>query len=242
MQLPALFNVMREEGIAYGADLHEELLGSPADEGWRATVAAIHDPARLLPRFNQRFATALAAADQAAIEAWFAQAPGNRIVTHEIETRKRLLDPAAEDSAEAQAQAADLAGNPKLAAVRRVIAATDLVEANVVGGMNANLAFYKAMAAGGAFPDPVGDDTMLDDIAAQEDDIRQDVTVWLESYLFQAYEPLSIQDLDRLAAFSRSVPGQQVLRAEFDAFDAVFEETSAELGAALARRITATDL
>ncbi len=242
LRFGALFAVMQQEGVQYGADLHTEFLGQPADPQWQATVAAIHDPHKLLPQFERRFALGLAAADQAAIETWLAASPGDGIVTREIETRRTLLDPAAEDRAVARAVAADLMDDPKLKAVRRVIDAADLVEANVVGGMNANLAFYQAMAAGGAFAEPVGDAQMLADVAAQEQDIRDDVTNWLEGYLLQAYEPLSIADLDRLTEFSRSSPGRQLLRAEFDAFDAVFEATSAALGAALAQRITATDL
>jgi hypothetical protein len=242
LRLEALFGIMQQEAVTYGSDLHEELLGQPADDGWRATVAAIHDPAHLLPQFDRRFLPGFATADQGAIEAWLASDPGSRIVAREIEVRRLLLDPATEDRAMEAAEAADRRGDPKLAAVRRVIAAADLVEANVIGGMNANLALYRAMAAGGAFPDPVGDADMLADVSAQEEDIRSEVTEWLEGYLFEAYGPLSLADIDRLAEFSGSVPGRQLLRAEFDAFNGVFEETSAALGRALAERITAKEL
>lgn len=242
LQMDRLFGVLQEEGVSYGADLYRDLLDRPADSGWTAEVRAIHAPDRLLPRFESRFADALTGADRDGIEGWLDSPLGRRIVSLEIDTRAALLVPGAEEEAIRQAETAAAARDPRLAAVRRVIDAADLIEANVAGGMNANLAFYRALVRGGAFPDAIPQAEMLADVAAQEDGIRRDVTQWLEGYLFRAYAPLSIADIDRLAGFSASAPGQSLIRAEFVAFDVISEETSAALGAAIARRLAASDL
>lgn len=238
----ALFTILQKEGVAYGRDLAEEMTGEASDPGWVAEVEAIHAPARLRPGYDKTFADALKGADQAAIEHWLASDTGKRVVEHEISAREALLDPEAEDAAIAAAATAQARGDHRFAAVQRIIDAAGLIEPNVVGGMNANLAFYRAMAAGGAFPYEVTESDMLADVASQEEEIRADVTSWIEGYLFLAYSSLSAGDLERIVRFSASAPGQALLRAQFEGFDLVYEESSAALGAALARRMTAAEL
>lgn len=238
----ALFAILQKEGVVYGRDLAEEMTGEPSDPGWVAEVEAIHAPARLRPGYDKAFADALKGADQAAIEHWLASDTGKRVVEHEISAREALLDPEAEDAAIAAAETAQARGDHRFAAVQRIIDAAGLIEPNVVGGMNANLAFYRAMAAGGAFPYEVTESDMLADVASQEEEIRADVTSWIEGYLYLAYSSLSAGDLERIARFSASAPGQALLRAQFEGFDLVYEESSAALGAALARRMTAAEL
>lgn len=238
----ALFTILQKEGVAYGRDLAEEMTGEPSDPGWVAEVEAIHAPARLQPAYQDIFAAALKGADQAAIETWLTSDTGKRVVEHEISAREALLDPDAEDAAIAAAETAQAQGDHRFAAVERIIEAAGLIEPNVVGGMNANLAFYRAMAEGGAFPYEVTESDMLADVAAQEEEIRADVTSWIQGYLFLAYGSLPADDLDRIARFSASAPGQALLRAQFEGFDLVYEESSAALGAALARRMTAAEL
>lgn len=237
-----LFAILQQEGVQYGADLAKEMTGQGDDPGWRAEVAAIHAPEKLLPAYQRIFGAALATADQAAIEHWLAGEPGKRMVALELAARHEMLDPGVEEAAIAAAQAADAAGDPKLAAIRQLIDAAGLVETNVAGGLNANLAFYRAMSAGGAFPYQLSEEEMLSEVAAQEEPIREDVTAWMEGYLFMAYAPLSVEDLRACAEFSASAPGKALLQAQFSGFDAIYERTSSELGAALARRMTAAEL
>lgn len=237
-----LFAILQQEGVQYGTDLAQEMMGQGDDPGWRAEVAAIHAPAKLLPDYQRIFGAALATADQAAIERWLAGEPGKRMVALELAARREMLDSGVEEAAIAAARSADAAGDPKLAAIRRLIEAADLVETNVAGGLNANLAFYRAMSAGGAFPYQLSEEEMLSEVAAQEEPIREDVTAWMEGYLFMAYAPLSLEDLRACAEFSASAPGKALLQAQFIGFDAIYEHTSSELGAALARRMTAAEL
>lgn len=238
----ALFSILQKEGVVYGRDLAQEMTGEPADTGWVAEVEAIHAPDRLMPAYQDTFAAALKGADQAAIETWLTSETGKRVVEHEISAREALLDPDAEDAAIAAAETAEARGDHRFAAVERIIETAGLIEPNVVGGLNANLAFYRAMAEGGAFPYEVTESDMLADVASQEEEIRADVTSWIKGYLFLAYGSLSTDDLDRIARFSASAPGQALLRAQFEGFDLVYEESSAALGAALARRMTAAEL
>ncbi len=242
LQTGPIFEILQQEGVDYGADLSEEMLGQPADPAWRAEVAEIHAPDRLRPPYEAAFAAALEGADQRAIEDWLTSDLGHRVVTLEVSARRALLAPDVEEAALIAAERADAAGDARLKAVRAVIEAADLVEPNVIGGLNANLAFYRAMAAGQAFPYEVTETDMLAEVAAQEPDIRADVTGWLEGYLFMAYAPLSLDELHDCAEFSDSPAGRALMQAQFAAFDVIYETSSAALGAALARRMAGMEL
>lgn len=237
-----LFGILQREGEAYGDDLAREMLQGGASTGWRAEVAAIHAPERLLPEYRRVFDAALAASDQAAIERWLAADLGRRMVALELSAREAMLDPGKEEAAIAAAEAADAKGDKRLAAVRRLIAASDLIETNVAGGLNANLTFYRAMNEGGAFPYAVSEAEMLADVAADEESIREEVTAWIEGYLYTAYAPLSMSELEACADFAASPPGKALLAAQFAGFDVVYERTSHDLGAALARQLTSSEL
>lgn len=242
LQTDRLFAILQREGVSYGNDLAQDMLGQPADASWSAIVRAIHDPAKLLPEYRDRFAASLNPAQSGAIETWLSSDPGRRAVDLELTAREAMLAPEVEDKAIGGAARASEAHDPALAAVRRVIAAGDTIDTGVTSAMNANLAFYRAMAGAGAFPQKPDDAAMIADVAAQEDAYRQDITSWTEGWLLFAYRPLSAQDMKDLAAFAASPAGRALSQAQTAAFDAIYDETSAELGRALARRVRASDL
>lgn len=241
-QIEPLFEILRDEGVAYGEDLSQEMLGRAADPGWIHELRAIHAPERMIPAYRAEFTEALGGADQARIEAWLASDLGQRVITLEIAARRALLDPEAEAAALATAAEAADRGDPRIAAVRGLIAAGDLVENNVTGGLNANLAFYRALAAGGGVPYDVSEPEMIAAVAAQEGEIRADVAAWVEAYLFLALSPLTPEEITRVAEFTASPAGRALLSAENRGFDRVFEHSSGALGRALARRLTAEAL
>ena len=242
LQTDRLFTILQGEGVSYGNDLAQDMLGQPADASWGAIVRAIHDPAKLLPEYRERFAASLDPAQSEAIETWLSSDLGRRSVDLELTAREAMLTPEVEDKAiEAAARASD-AHDPALAAVRRVIAAGDTIDTGVASAMNANLAFYRAMSEAGAFPQKLSDEVMIADVAAEEEAFRQDITSWTEGWLLFAYRPLSARDMKDLAVFAASPAGRALSRAQTVAFDAIYAETSAELGRALARRVRASDL
>lgn len=241
LRIEPLFEILQRESVIYGDDLAAGMLEG-VDPAWRAEVAALHAPARLLPPFRTEFAARLAPGVQPAIEAFLGSDLGQKMVGLELSAREAMLDPGVEEAAIERATEADYARDPRLAAVRKLIAASDLIEANVIGGMNANLAFYRAMAAGDGFPYEMSEADVLAEVAAQEPEIRADITAWVEGYLFLALAPLSDAELAEATRFFASAPGQALVGAQFAGFDRVYEQASAELGAALARRLSGEEL
>lgn len=233
MQLDALFQVLREEGVAHGEVLKADMFPTGGGAGWEAEVSRIYDVARLRAGFDAALETSLGADPEALAEitAFFASDLGQRILGLEIEARRAFLDTATEEAAQVAADDAAAAKDPRVAQLRRMIEAADLLEMNVAGALSGNLAFMTGMAATGAYG-AVPQDQLLSDVWAQEDQIRADTSTWLYSYLGLAYSPLTEAEMESYIRFWESPAGQRLNAALFAAFDSVFRDVSQDLGRA----------
>ncbi len=244
LMIDAVIEVMRDEGIAYGSDLADEMFPGQGGPGWQSVVAAIYEPRAMRAQFDTTFrATLTGSADEvAAIEAFFASELGQRVLTLEIEARRALLDDVVEEAATLAYAEIEAEGGPRLAALKAFIDTNMLVDSNVMGALNANLAFYQGMAEVESFGEAMPEDQMLAEVWAQEPDIRTETEDWLHPYLALAYKPLSDDDLRAYEAFSASSAGQAVNTALFAAFDAMFVSISRDLGRAVARQMQGQEL
>jgi hypothetical protein len=205
-------------------------------------VARIYDPARMARIFSASLGQALEGADLEPMLAFFTAPAGQHIVSMEISARAALLDDTADAAARARLQDLRDAGAPLLDHLRAFIDANDLIENNVTGAMNANYAFYTGLIDGGAFPDPLTEREILDDVWAEEPDIRAETEDWVYRYLALAYQPLPEGMLSTYTAFSRTPAGQALNAALFTAFDRLFVGISRDLGRAAAFHMIGQDL
>lgn len=242
LQTDRLFEILQQEGEAYGEDLAAELFEAPPDAMWRAEISMINAPDRLRALFDERFSAALGVQSQDGIAEFYSAELGRRIVTLELEARRAMLDDAVEEVALAAFDAALDQDDPRALAILELMQAADLIEPNVTGGLNANLAFYRALVEGGAFPYEITEQDMLADVWAQEEQVREEMLSWLGSYLFLAYAPLSDAELAAYHDFAASPVGRDLTGALFAGFDPVFERVSRDLGMAAARRMRAQQL
>lgn len=244
LRLPELFGVLAQEGVSYGADLEAELFPDAGGNRWDAVVAAIHDKARMEAVAMDLLRDELATHPEAVgrMTAFFAAEPGAQIVKLEIAARQAYLDETAKEAAEAAHAEMAAKSDPRLAMIDRLVAANDLIEQNVAGALNANLAFYRGMIEGGAVESSLPDAEMMADLWSQEPQIRQETTEWLLPYLALAYRPLSDGDLEAYIAFSETADGQLLNRALFATFDGLFNGLSQELGLAAARMLEGQDI
>lgn len=244
MQLDALFDVLREEGLAYGDTLEADMFPSGGGAEWRQAVSDIYDVTGLRDRFDTAMKEALGddPAVLTEIAAFFGSDIGQRVVGLEIEARRVFLDPAGEEAAQVAADDAAAASDPKVALIRRMIEASDLVEMNVAGSMTGNLAFMTGMAGTGAYGRDMPQEQILSDIWAQEDRVRADTSTWLYAYLGLAYASLSEAELETYVAFWESPAGKQLNAALFTAFDQMFRPVSSDLGRAAGRAMQGRDI
>lgn len=244
LQLDALFEVLGEEGVAHGMELESDMFPAGGGKEWAATVSRIYDVARLRAEFDRVLQDQLAS-DPAAVDeivSFFASDLGQRIVGLEIAARRAFLDEFAEEAARVAADDAASARDPKVAQVRRMIEASDLLEMNVAGSMSGNLAFMQGMATSGAYGRAMPEDELLSQIWGQEEQTRADTSTWLYAYLGLAYHPLTEAEFDSYIAFWESPAGKRLNAALFTAFDRVFRQVSFDLGAAAGRAMQGRDI
>jgi hypothetical protein len=244
LRLDEVIEVMRDEGLAYGRDLEAELFPGTGGARWDGVVDGIYDSAAMLRRFEAVFGPEMAA-DPQALQAsldFFGSERGQQIVELELAARRALLDDAVEEAAKARVEEMRRSDDPRLDLITRYAEANDLIEQNVAGALNSNLAFYRGMLAGGAFEGGLSEGDMLADVWSQEAEIRADTQDWLLPFLALAYDPLSDDDLQAYVAFSETPPGQTLNSALFSGFDRLFGTISEDLGRAAAQMIASQDL
>ena len=240
LQLDDLMPIMRDEAVAEAKSMQDLIVQRGGDDRWIQIVERNHEPARLERLFHSGvkksdFSEHPALIDSALI---FYETPlGRRMLSLETSARRVMLDDDAKTDARGSFSEAASTNSPRIAQIRRLIDQADLIGPNVAGGMNAALAFARGYDEGGGYTTPMSEAEMLSETWAQELMIRAEALGWLEAYLYLAYSPLSDAELDQYIDFAASPSGQALADVLFAGFDAMFEQTSYEMGLAAAGQI-----
>lgn len=240
MRVPEIVQVMREEGLDYAQEMGEDLLPGGASRGWRAVVSEVYDTEAMEEVVRGQFIDSFAGTEAGPLLDFFTSEDGQRVVDLEITARRTLIDDDLEASAREAYQALDGTDDPRLEQIEAFVEANDLVEANVVGAMNASYQFYLGLVDGGAFE--MTEEEILSEVWAQEEDTRIDTREWLYAFLLVAYRPLSDAVLDEYVALSASPEGRAMNRALFAGFNAMYDEISYGLGLAAAQQMLGEEL
>ena len=244
LMIGQMLDVMRDEGIQHSTELSASLFPGENAAAWAALVSIIYDTNKMQARFDAALAGAVGS-DQptlAAAQVFFASTLGQRIMTLEIAARRTLLDKAAEAGAKADWARLEAEKSARAEQIIRFGGVNDLIESNVMGALNANLAFYRGLSGTGGFGDPMPEDQMLAEVWGQEPDIRKETTDWLYPFLAVAYQPLSDAELESYIQFSQTDAGHKINAAIFVAFDAVMIKISSDLGIAAGRLMEGQDI
>lgn len=237
-----LLPIMREEGMSYSDTLREQLFPGQGGAGWAEMVGEIYQLDRLERVVARRFAAEMGGVDIAPLMDFFTSPRGTHIVELEISARRALLDEAVEEVSRAAYEEMRAQEQPRLEVLRGFIEENDLVETNIAGALNSNLAFYQGLAAGGALPGDMSEQDMLRDVWMQEPEIREETEGWVWSYLAMAYKPLEDADIEAYTALSRTPEGRALNRALFASFDDLFTAISRDLGLGASRFMASEDI
>ena len=118
----------------------------------------------------------------------------------------------------------------------------DLIEINVAGAMNSNVAFYMGLMAGGALDEALTQDQILNDVWDHAADIRANTSEWFYGFLLLAYDPVSAADLKAYTEFSAIDTGVALNGVLFAAFDDMFDVISFAPGREATRVMAGQDL
>ena len=242
MGLPEIIAVMGQEGAAYGETIARDLFPSGMNPRWAATVAEVYASDRMADEMRSAFVATLEGKNVDPMLDFYQTDLGQQIVVLEISAREAMLDPALEQASKDMAAEALQNDTTRAQLITDFIKANDLIEANVVGGLNSNYGFITGLLSGGASIPGVMSDEVLADVWAQEPEIRASTTEWLYAFLMLAYEPLSDAELQELTAFTQTAPGRELTAALFASFDQTFERVSRELGVAASGFIISQEL
>lgn len=248
MQVDLLADVLAAEIAASGDPFRPEA-GRPgqADEGWTAIVARIAPPARIRAGLRDGIGRGVAqlgdpAAQAAVAEALaFWESPfGRRVVLLEIGAREALAAPDIEATARDAFAAAAARGHPRVAQVRALVEAADLVEPAVAASLN--IAMATLQGAQEAVTGRRGDPSLVEDAWVQEPEIRADQTGWIEALVFMATVPLSEAEMAQLIRAAGHSGNRRLSAILNEAATATFVGIARDLGRASALRQAAERL
>ncbi len=237
---PEVIEIMAEEGRVIGEQIAIDLFPDRDPAAWQATLADIYDEDWMEDRVFADFVDALEGSDVDAMLAFYESGLGAQSVRYETDARRAFSDKDIEDAAY---RAADMAtGSYRQERLTDLLDANDIIEQNVAYGLSDNYAFFLGLLDGGALDGQTTQDMILEDVWAQEDEIRTETLRWMLAFLTVAYDPLTDEDLEELIAFARTDAGQGVNRALFVAYDQLYQDISRMLGLQAAQMMKLSEL
>ncbi len=241
MDIGGVIDIMRAEGIAYGAELRGSSLPGGGSQGWDATISRIYDTDRMTEQVRARFVEEIGDTDVGPLIEFFSTDAGRELIILELSAREAMTDEAVEDAAKDAFREVDAdPRSDRLKQIDAFVAVNDLVDANVVGALNAQFQFYRGLVdAGGA---ELGDEDILRDVWEQEAETRTDTREWVYGFLLLAYKPVEDKVLDEYIRLSGTEAGEALNRALFASFDVMYADISYALGLALGREMQVQDL
>lgn len=242
MQVDLLADVLAAEIAASGDPFRPDTPPHAGpDDGWTEIVARLAPADRIRAGLRDGIARGVEGLRDPAERAGVAEALGfwegglgRRVVLLEIGAREALASPDIEATARESHAAAAARGQPRVAQVRELIEAADLVEPAVAASLNIAVATLQgAQEARGGPRDP----SILEDAWAQEPEIRADQAGWIEALVFMASAPLSDAEMDRLIEASGRAGNRRLGAILNEAATATFVEIARDLGRASALRL-----
>ena len=242
LRVTDIVEVMREEGRGYSDDMAQDLLPAGQTEGWRQSVDRLYAPDAMQEVVRAGFVESFGETDAAPLLDYLTSDAGQKVVALELEARREMTDPDVEAAAreawrERQGAGAD---DARLDQLDRFVEENDLLETNVVGGLNASFQFYLGLVDGGGLE--MTEPEIVEEVWMQEEATRADTREWLYAYLLLAYQPLSDSELEAYIDISASPEGKAMNRALFAGFNHMYDEISYGLGLAAAREMLGQDL
>ena len=226
---PRLLEIMRAEGLDQSRELGTDMFGARGED-FVGMAGRIYDTGRMGETFRAEFDDALADVDVTPLLTFFASDRGRQIVSLELSAREALTDSGIEEVAEEAAERLPDENPARRALLETFVDTNNLVDLNVMGAMNASVAYYQGLVSAGN--GDLSEGQILSEVWSQEPEIRADTVTWIYAYLGFAYDPLEDGDIEAYIEMSSSPAGKALNRALFEGFDDVFNEISYLLGRA----------
>ena len=240
LDMETVFKVLQDEGVAAGRDMSSPDSVSPSP-AWTARLESIYDPEKAKLAFIDGMKAVKGIEETEEALAFFETDLGARIVQIEIEAREALNSEAGEAAAAAKVDALRKDDPALYLMYQHFIEVNGLVESNVAGALNSNLAFYRGMATNESYAEGLSESFMLSSVWEQEPEIREEMEEWTINFSTVAYSALTKAELQSYIDISETEAGQRLNAVLFAGFDKMFEQQSYELGRATAQFMIGED-
>ncbi|WP_406644521.1 DUF2059 domain-containing protein [Aliisedimentitalea scapharcae] len=240
LRLAELAEMLRTEGIAYGAAIDQDMMGGQGGRTWQSQVAAIYDVDRIVSTVADALEAGLSRSERQDILAFFGTPLGQRILTLEYDAREIMAQTELADQLILDLSDRAHDKDARYVVIREFVTVNDLVALNVSGALNANYHFLVSFARQGG--NGVPEDDILADVWAEADEIEHSISDWIYAYLLLAYDPLRDTEMEQYLAFSQTASGQALNRVLFAGFETLYNAINRDLGAAAARAMETQDL
>lgn len=242
LRLPEVLSIVREEGMSHAASIEADMFPDAGGGLWKAEVERIYDVERMTAVMIEGFGTAPDARTLRSITDFFGSELGQRITGLEIAARRAMLDDRVEAAAKDSYLIIQSDDRRRAELLQEFVDSNELIDSNVVGGLNSNYSFYRGLRDGEALDKTMTEEQILRDVWAQEAAIRDDTSEWVFAYLTLAYSKLDDAELRRYVDLSRTEAGRSFNRVLFEAFDVLFKDISYALGQAAGQAMQGKDL
>lgn len=240
LKMDDVFDILREEGVKAGLEIADEEEGISASPAWTARIKSIYAVDKMDAAFRHALSTSADLASSEEAVAFFESQFGQRVVEIELDARRALSDESVEDAVREQAEVMKEENPKRLELYDEFIRVNGLIDSNVMGALNANLAFYQGLGTNPLFG-AMDESSMLAQVYEQEPEIRKDMEDWTINFSVLAYDLLTVEEVQDYIDISETRAGQILNTALFAGFDRVFELQSFELGRAMAEFMVGDD-
>lgn len=226
-----LIEMMREEGIRNSLGSVDQLL-PPGNAGeWHQKVARIYDGERMGEAVRSRFSEAVAGQDLSRIETFLTSELGKKMLENELRARRLLTsDKVYEQAALGAYEQKRRNPDQRLELMRQMVEGNDLVEQNLVGSLNANLAFLEGLAVSeGDLPN---EEMLMAHIIGESEKIREQTEDWIYAFVIYAYQDFSDDEIRQYLAVMRTPENRLYVNAMMSAFNRMRRDLSYALGVA----------
>lgn len=232
MKFPEVIEVLVDEGRGIGDDMSDDELGVPRFL-WQNMINSLYDEEVMTAAFKQELSAAFGTFDLSPIIAFYDSDLGQEIAQLELDARKAVSDEAVLSAA--GDLWADLAPDSERAMlIEEYVVTNDLIEMNVVGSLNSDMAYYRGLSEVAGYGVGPSDSDIMREVWASEPDARAHITEWVYGFSTLAYEPLEFAEFDAYIEFGKTEAGQVLNTALFAAFDKVYADLARGLGAGTA--------
>lgn len=235
-----IFEILRDEGVASAIKTAEEDEAITLSPAWTSRVASIYAVEKMDAAFRHGIEEGAGLERTEDALTFFESDLGQRIVNMEITARRALSDEQIENAMREKAQSLEEENPNRLEMYKLFIEVNNLIDSNVMGALNSNLAFYRGLGTNELFG-ALDERSILSRVYEQEAEIREDMVDWTMNFSVRAYELLTEDELAQYIAISDTPAGQVMNTALFAGFDKVFELHSFELGRAMAEFMQGDD-